>query len=119
MSGQPADQRSPSQTYAPLRSPGAANGGDAGYGGASTAQQPASASPETNFWRQETEKLDALLRLMWDAFLDAPANGFPTDLVDYVAAYTSATRLKLKLMGYSPWSGRGVKAPAASKLKQP
>ena len=66
------------------------------------------------------QKLDAMLETLWAGFLDAPTNGLPTHVADYVAAYTSATRLKMTLLGYSAFPGKGYRAqpagPAKSKI---
>lgn len=88
------------------------------------AQTTGAATPagtEVQYWRQEADKLDALLQTLWSGFLDAPSNGLPTALADYVATYTGAMRLKLTLMGYTALPNRSLRAsgPIVTKLKQP
>jgi hypothetical protein len=73
---------------------------------------PSASKPETQYWRQEADKLDVLLQTMWTGFMEADANGLPTALADYVSAYTSAMRLRLTLMGYTAVPARSVKVAA-------
>jgi hypothetical protein len=113
MSGQSPEQRSSTPPYATLRamSEGAA---------AATASAPAGAAatkPDVQYWRQEADKLDALLQTMWAGFVESDANGLPTALVDYVSAYTGAMRLKLTLMGYSNAPVRSARIAAAASAK--
>jgi hypothetical protein len=104
------------QSYAALKAQladGSSNDGPA---------PPASAPPsaDQHYWRREAQKLDAMLETLWAGFLEAPTNGLPTHVADYVAAYTSATRLKMTLLGYSAFPGKGYRAnlggPAKSKI---
>jgi hypothetical protein len=118
MTAQPADQRSPS--YASLRP--VADSDAAGPGratAASTTPPLAVGSADNPYWRQEAEKLDALLQSLWSGYLEAPSNGLPSALADYVAAYTAAMRLKLMLMGYVTTQRRNFKtaAPLNGKVK--
>lgn len=80
----------------------------------------AQAAADQQYWRKEAQKLDAMLDTMWAGFLEAPTNGLPTHVADYVAAYTSATRLKMTLLGYAAFPGKGFRAhpagPAKSKI---
>lgn len=107
MSGQSPEQRPPAQPYAALRTMS-----DAAANGAAT-----TTASDPQYWRSEADKLDALLQTMWSGFLGADTNGLPTALADYVAAYTSAMRLKLTLMSYTVVPGRGVKAATAMNGK--
>ena len=82
---------------------------------------PAAAKPDVQYWRQEADKLDALLQTMWAGFVESDTNGLPTALADYVSAYTGAMRLKLTLMGYTALPNRAMKAAAttSAKVRQP
>lgn len=99
---QPADQRPSS--YTSLRSVG--EGAAAGKDGAAAA----TASPDNPYWKQEAEKLDALLQSLWSGYVEAPSNGLPTVLADYVSTYTAAMRLRLMLSGYATTARRTFKA---------
>lgn len=76
----------------------------------------ANGAAEIAYWQKEAEKVDTLLQSMWVGFVEAPSNSLPTALADYVAAYTSAMRLKLTLMGYSAVpAARNVRSNAVTK----
>lgn len=111
-----ATEKLPSgQAYAALRA-GAEGQSHAGSANG-TAAGP---SVEEQYWRKEADKLDALLQTLWIGFQEAPSNGLPTALADYVAAYTGAMRLKLTLMGYVAAPSRSVRGPAqVQRLKVP
>jgi hypothetical protein len=117
MTGQSPEPRSQT-AYASLR---AASDAATASQSAPAAAAPAAPKSESSYWRQEADKLDVLLQTMWTGFLDAETNGLPTALADYVAAYTSATRLRLTLMGYASMPHRGFKATAqpGPRTKQP
>lgn len=111
---------SPNQhSYAALKAQVTDNAASDGGAAHAPAAAPASAG-DLQYWRKEAQKLDAMLDTLWAGFLDAPVNGLPTHVADYVAAYTSATRLKMTLLGYAAFPGKGFRAnpagPAKNKL---
>jgi hypothetical protein len=117
MTTQPADQRSPSYSSLRAVADSEAPGNRPGAAGPSSAAPAGDA--DNPYWRQEADKLEALLQSLWSGYLAAPSNGLPSALADYVSAYTAAMRLKLMLMGYVTTQRRNFKtaAPLNGKVK--
>lgn len=73
-------------------------------------------------WLREAERVDQLIQSMWVSFVAAPTHGMPTELVDFVAAYTRAVRLRMTLLGYAADPRKPVakgQGPAHVKVRQP
>lgn len=122
MSAEPKSTTKP--IYAALRdaaevSRQAASETAARAGSAMAAPQAIPETVDAAYWRQHIQRIDTMSEAMWAGFLDAPVNGLPTELADYVATQLSALRLRLRLMGYSSLPARGARVQIAPKTKQP
>jgi hypothetical protein len=111
------DQRS--SAYASLRAVADAATGTSDAGAAAASAAPNSV--DNPWWNQEAEKLDTLLQSLWRGYVDAPSNGLPTPLSEYVSTYTSTMRLKLTLLANATTARRTFKtaSPLNGKGKAP
>lgn len=106
MTDSSAEQRTSHSSYSALH--GAANG-DASKARPSAPANGASTEPD--YLTTELERLEFLKQALYAAFIAAPKEGIPVQLVDLAATYTSALRLQLSLNGLRSAVPRSAKAP--------